>query len=217
MQVVLNLSHSHTRSISAQDCLLTCIHSVKINWRGILSLPRHSPLDHSQHCHCLLVIISVPFKINSYGGLLVLKQFSRFETCFSLYRNKSMEPFFIHRELCDHVPFFFWAKLENRHFLGGGLGGKLCKRAKATRGPTGQQLAPSGGVELLLCYSEFCLATWSLQSAQTQCVDDMGSSESCHHIFHTCGSTGCLVPGREPGGVPPERPSIAGCRRTQMR
>lgn len=106
MQVVLNLSHSHTRSISAQDCLLSCIHSVKINWRGILSLPRHSPLDHSQHCHCLLVIISVPFKINSYGGLLVLKQFSRFETCFSLYRNKSMEPFFIHRELCDHVPFF---------------------------------------------------------------------------------------------------------------
>lgn len=113
--------------------------------------------------------------------------------------------------------FFFWAKLENGHFLGGGLGEKLCKRGKATRGPTGQLLAPSGGVELLLCYSEFCLATWSLQSAQTQCVDDMGSSESCHHIFHTCGSTGCLVPGREPGGVPPERPSIAGCRRTQMR
>jgi len=106
VQVVLKMSHSNTRSISAQDCLLSCIHSVKINWRGILSLPRHSPLDHSQHCPCLLVIISVPFKINSYGGLLVLKQFSRFETCFSLYRNKSMEPFFIHRELCDHVPFF---------------------------------------------------------------------------------------------------------------
>ena len=86
---------------SLQGFLLSRTQAVKISWRGILILLRHSPLDYSQHYHCLLGIKSVPLEIKSRGGLLVLQQFSRSEMSFRLHRKTTTEPFFIHREWRD--------------------------------------------------------------------------------------------------------------------